>query len=81
MAVENSVYEKLARRKRDGESFTKIIDRLIQESGTSRATCASAVEDGIRVWGAVGNDFEADKMEKTIREGRERTQWEVERLN
>lgn len=35
IAVESRVYERLARAKREGESFSKAIDRLLREVGTA----------------------------------------------
>jgi predicted CopG family antitoxin len=77
IAVENSVYERLAREKRSSESFTKTIDRLIHASNIG--TCAAAVADAATVWQAIGNDADADRMEQVIHQNRVTTNWEVER--
>jgi len=77
IAVENSVYERLAREKRTSESFTKTIERLIQSASTG--TCASAVADSASVWQAIGNDADADRMEQILQLNRDTTNWEVER--
>lgn len=77
IAVENSVYERLAREKRSSESFTKTIDRLIQAANSG--TCAAAVTDAAAVWQAIGNDADADRMEQIIHQNRSTTNWEVER--
>jgi predicted CopG family antitoxin len=77
IALETSVYERLAREKRLSESFTKTIARLIDSAG--RGTCAAAVEDAAAVWGQTGNDAEAERMERVVRQNRETATWEVER--
>ena len=77
IAVENSVYERLAREKRSSESFTKTIERLIHSS--SSGTCASAVADAASAWQAIGNDADADRMEQILHRNRSTTNWEVER--
>jgi predicted CopG family antitoxin len=78
IALEVSVYDKLLGRKRNSESFTKIIDRLISESAGSR-TCADAVATAVKIWND-GTEYEAQAMEDVIRKGRENTRWEVESL-
>lgn len=77
IAVESSVYERLAREKRSSESFTKTIDRLIRQA--NNGTCAAAVADAEAVWQAIGNDTDADKMEQLLNVNRSTTNWEVER--
>ncbi len=77
IAVENSVYERLAREKRSSESFTKTIERLLHSA--SSGTCASAVADAAAVWQAIGNDADADRMEQILHLNRSTTNWEVER--
>ncbi len=78
IAVGTDVYEKLADRKRPGESFTKVIDRLLQN--TTTATCADAVREAAEIWGAsTGTPAEAEKMEKIIRENRRQARWDVEK--
>jgi predicted CopG family antitoxin len=78
IALEVSVYDKLLGRKRNSESFTKIIDRLISESAGSR-TCAEAVAMAAKIW-SDGSEKEAQAMEDVIRKGRKNTRWEVEAL-
>ena len=73
IAVENSVYERLAREKRGSESFTKTIDRLIDAA--SSGTCASAVAEAASLWQAIGNDAEAGQMERIVRQNRKSTTW------
>jgi hypothetical protein len=77
IAVETSVYEKLARQKRASESFTKTINRLL-ETSTVTGTCADAVASAARIWRTAGNDDDAALMEQLIRDGRSQTNWEVE---
>lgn len=77
IAVEHSVYERLAREKRTSESFTKTIERLIDTA--SSGTCAAAVADAASDWHAIGNDADADQMEQIIHQSRSSTNWEVER--
>ena len=71
IAVENSVYERLAREKRSSESFTKTIERLLQSA--SSGTCASAVADAASVWQTIGNDVDADRMEQILQLNRNTT--------
>ena len=79
IAVGTDVYEKLADRKRPGESFTKVIDRLLNNTA-STATCAGAVREAAEIWGAsTGTPAEADKMEKVIRDNRRQARWDVEK--
>ena len=77
IAVENSVYERLAREKRSSESFTKTIERLIHSANSG--TCASAVADAASVWQAIGNEADADRMEQILHLNRSTMNWEVER--
>lgn len=77
IALENSVYELLAAEKLPSESFTKTIKRLIKCSGDD--TCASAVAEAAALWGATGNDEEADQMEIALKQNRKNHPWEVER--
>lgn len=77
IAVESSVYERLACEKRSSESFTKTIDRLIHQANSG--TCAAAVADAEAVWQAIGNDTDADRMEQILQLNRSTTNWEVER--
>ena len=78
IALEVSVYDKLLGRKRNSESFTKTIDRLILESAGS-PTCADAVANALKTC-RYGSDAEVQTLEDVIRAGRENTRWEVEPL-
>ena len=77
IALNTVVYQKLALRQRGSESFTKTIDRLI--SGSSEPTCADAVRETGRMFGAVDTEAEADRMDEWHRQGAEATDWAVER--
>jgi len=78
IALEVSVYHKLARQKRSSESFTKTIERLIEQNQTS-FTCASAVTEATQIWRDT-SEKEADTLEQVIAENRASTRWEVESL-
>ena len=79
IAVGTEVYEKLAHRKRTGESFTKLIDRLLDHTASS-GTCADAVREAAEIWGKSGGQAsEADQMEKVIRDNRRNARWDVEK--
>lgn len=78
IAVGTDVYEKLADRKRPGESFTKVIDRLLQDATT--ATCADAVREAAEIWGAsTATPDEAKRMEKVVYDNRRQARWDVEK--
>ena len=78
VAIKNDVYQKLTQEKREEESFTKTIDRLLGYQQTK--TCASAVREAAKLWGDVAHaDDEADVMETGIAAGRCGTDWSVER--
>jgi predicted CopG family antitoxin len=77
IAVESSVYDRLAKEKRGAESFTRTISRLMEHS--TGHTCGEAVADAAAVWGKSGNDVDADRMESLVRAGRAGTDWSVER--
>ena len=47
IAVGPRTYDKLAHRKQPGESFTKVIDRLLATTA-SAGTCADAVREAVR---------------------------------
>ena len=78
IALETSVYERLARAKRGSESFTKTIQRLLDEA--HGGTCAAAVAETAAIWGeSASTDGEAEMMDRLLAEGRKGTDWEVER--
>jgi hypothetical protein len=81
IAVETSVYDRLAREKRPSESFTKAIDRLLDSAAVP--TCAAAVAGAAAVWGRVGSgaevEAEAEVMDRVVAENRAGATWDVER--
>lgn len=79
IAVGTEVYERLAHLKRTGESFTKLIDRLLDHTESS-GTCADAVREAAEIWGkSAGRASEADKMERVVRDNRRNARWNVEK--
>lgn len=79
IAVGTEVYEKLAHRKRPGESFTKVIDRLL-DSTTTVGTCADAVREASEIWGrSKGTSTEAAIIEDAVKENRRNARWDVEK--
>lgn len=79
IAVGTEVYEKLSHRKKSGESFTKLIDRLLDHTASS-GTCSDAVREAAQIWGTSSvRASEADKMESVIRDNRRNTRWNVEK--
>jgi len=78
IAVEISVYEKLRREKRDSESFTKTIDRLIENAGHA-LTCERAVAEAGTVWGSALDAVEEKLFHDAVEWGRKENGWDVER--
>ncbi|MDE0838687.1 MAG: antitoxin VapB family protein [Kiritimatiellae bacterium] len=77
VAIKSEVYQKLAQEKREEESFTKTIDRLLSYQQTK--TCASAVREAAKLWGSVESAHdEAQQMEQWIATERSRTDWSAE---
>ena len=79
IAVSTRTYDKLAHRKQPGESFTKVIDRLLATTATA-GTCAEAVREATAIWGSQSENAsaDADKMEKVIRDNRRQARWDIE---
>jgi predicted CopG family antitoxin len=77
IAVETSVYERLARAKRPSESFTKAIARILD--ATTEHTCSAAVREARAIWSSSDAGPEADLMERIVRQTRKDTDWTVER--
>ena len=79
IAVSTCTYDKLAHRKQPGESFTKVIDRLLATTA-SAGTCADAVREAAAIWGGQSENAsaDADKMEKVIRDNRCQARWDIE---
>lgn len=80
IALETRVYEKLARSKHDGESFTKTIDRLM-EADAGRGTCADAVREASAIWKQAPGPSEVEAVEQVIKGNRETAGWDVETLS
>jgi predicted CopG family antitoxin len=78
IAVDATVYRKLAERKRESESFTKLLDRLA-DADTGHGTCADAVREAAEIWGkSSGNNTEADKFDAVVKANRKAAKWDVE---
>ncbi|MGC9452112.1 MAG: antitoxin VapB family protein [Oceanipulchritudo sp.] len=78
IAVSRQAYARLAGRKREGESFTKTIERLVAQD-MERGSCADAVREAA-IWGKAPVAGEAEVMERVIERNREGAGWEVEEL-
>jgi predicted CopG family antitoxin len=80
IAINVDVYERLAGRKNQSESFTKVIDRLLTAQ-ESAGTCEEAVEMAARTWAQPRSDQEVDRdadlMESLLTERRGSTDWEA----
>lgn len=79
MALDSRIYERLAQEKRESESFTKVIDRLLQGQA-GRGTCGAAVLSAAKIWGSDDRGEDADCMEALLDEGRRSTDWEAKPL-
>ena len=78
IAVDAEVYRKLAGRKRESESFTKLLDRLA-DADNGQGTCADAVREAAAVWGnSESSETEAEKLESVVRANRKSAKWDVE---
>jgi predicted CopG family antitoxin len=78
IAVDATVYRKLAERKRESESFTKLLDRLA-DADTGHGTCADAVREAAEIWGrSSSNNTETDKLESVVSANRKTAKWDVE---
>ena len=73
IAVDARVYDKLARVKREGESFSKAIDRLIDEVGA-----AHTGRDILRVLAELPalSDEDAEVMLSVVAENRQNETWD-----
>lgn len=79
IAVDAEVYRKLAGRKRESESFTKLLDRLA-DAENAHGTCADAVREAAAVWGkSESSKTESEKFESVIRSNRKSAKWDVEK--
>ena len=73
IAVDTRVYEKLAGVKREGESFSRVIDRLIEEVGAAH-TGRDILRGLTDVPALTGKD--AEVMLAVVAENREREPWD-----
>ena len=69
ITLESSVYDKLARHKRSGESFTKTISRLV-DAQESIGTCGDAVRAAAAIWAKEPSAAEVKAMESVVRSNR-----------
>jgi hypothetical protein len=67
----------VARQKREGESFSKVIDPLVDSSAQGHS-CADAVRESSALWGAGLSSDEADIMHAVVRSNREFPDWKAE---
>ena len=74
IAVDTRVYEKLSRLKREGESFSKLIDKLVEE-GALRHTGASILETLSR-GPEVLTEEEAAAMQRVVDGNRALEDWQ-----
>ena len=73
IAVDSSIYERLAGEKREGESFSKTINRLLEEVGAAHT--GRDILRGLEEIPAL-DDRDAGVMLAVIRENRESEVWE-----
>ena len=79
IAVDAEVYRKLAGRKRESESFTKLLGRLA-DADNGHGTCADAVREAAAVWGkSESSKTEAEMFESVIKANRKSAKWDVEK--
>jgi predicted CopG family antitoxin len=79
IAVDAEVYRKLAGRKRESESFTKLLGRLA-DADNGHGTCADAVREAAAVWGSSeSSNTEAEMFESAIKANRKSAKWDVEK--
>ena len=73
IGIDSRVYERLAGAKREGESFSKVIDRLLREAGAAHtgAHILRALEGLVPL-----TDEDADVMLSVIEENRASETWE-----
>ncbi len=74
IALDATVYERLAARKRSGESFSKAIDRLLAEVGG--ASTGAEILRRIKAFPALP-EADAATFVRVIDEGREPEVWET----
>lgn len=72
IAVESGVYERLADVKREGESFSKLIGRLLEQIGAAHT--GRDILCGLREFSALA-EADAEVMLTVVRESRETETW------
>jgi hypothetical protein len=78
ISVDAAVHRKLAGRKRESESFSKLLDRLA-DAYTGHGTCADAVREAAEIWvRSSGNKSEADEFDAVVDANRKSAKWDVE---
>ncbi len=77
IAVDTKVYEKLAVVKREGESFSKAIDRLIEQVGKAHTGCD--ILQGLSGVARLSYD-DAEVMLSMVAENREDETWDDDDL-
>jgi hypothetical protein len=77
IAVETTVYERLARVKRPSESFTKMIARVLDAA--TAPTCASLVREAAAAGGRSDTRADAERIEELVRQSRVGANWCLKR--
>jgi predicted CopG family antitoxin len=72
VALDSRVYDRLAAEKREGESFSKLIDRLLTEVGAAHT--GGDILRGLEAM-PVLSEADADTMLKVIAEDRDDEEW------
>jgi predicted CopG family antitoxin len=62
LAIREEVYRKLSDAKKEGESFSDVIEKLLEKRG-----------DLLSLWGAWGDDEEVTFIETSVKETRKRS--------
>ena len=62
LAIREEVYRKLSEAKKEGESFSDVIEKLLEKRG-----------DLLSLWGAWGDDEEVAFIETSVKEARKRS--------
>ncbi len=62
LAIREDVYRKLSEAKKEGESFSDVIEKLLEKRG-----------DLLSLWGAWGDDAEVAFIETSVKESRKRS--------
>jgi predicted CopG family antitoxin len=79
IALDSKVYRKLARLKGEGESFSRVIDRLVERTVTAHTGAEILANLGAAP--APLTRAEAGKMEKAVERSRRSEKWELHDLS